>query len=143
MLRLGRLTGALDFKLVLIRRTHPAHLRAFSTSVNPKPSEGHFSEDLGTFGFARSPDGSMTMNDQRCPQQESGMEEFAPVGSMQLMAVPKRKVTPHRKGIRNGPKALKPAPLIMRCKSCGRVKLPHFFCCTGDKINEERDNSTK
>lgn len=143
MLRVGRLTRALDFRLSLIKCTYPADSRPFLTSVNPNPYEGHFSEDPGTFGFARSPDGSMAINDQRFQQQEPGLEEFAPVGSMQLMAVPKRKVTPHRKGIRNGPKALKPAPLIMRCKSCGRVKLPHFFCCTGDKINEERDNSAK
>jgi len=142
MLRLGRLTGALDFRVSLTRWTLPDS-SAISTSVNLDPSEGHFNEDLGTFGFARSPDGSMSINDQKCQLQESGMEEFSPVGFMQLMAVPKRKVTPHRKGIRNGPKALKPAPLIMRCKSCGRVKLPHFFCCTGDKINEGGENSAK
>lgn len=135
--------GALDFRPSLIKWKYPADSRAFLTSLNSNPYEGHFSEDMGTFGFARSPDGSMAINDQRFQQQESGLEEFDSVGSMQLMAVPKRKVTPHRKGIRNGPKALKPAPLIMRCKSCGRVKLPHFFCCTGDKINEERDNSAK
>ncbi|KAH0671552.1 hypothetical protein KY289_026045 [Solanum tuberosum] len=37
-------------------------------------------------------------------------------GSMELMAVPKKKVSPHKRGIRNGPKALKPVPVIMRCK---------------------------
>lgn len=63
-------------------------------------------------------------------------------GSMELMAVPKRKVfilsysyksyfilfkflssglstvqvSPHKRGIRNGPKALKPTPVIVRCK---------------------------
>ncbi|XP_020216180.1 uncharacterized protein LOC109799933 [Cajanus cajan] len=52
-------------------------------------------------------------------------------GSMELMAVPKRKVSPHKRGIRNGPKALKPIPVIVLCKSCGRVRLPHFFCCGG------------
>ncbi|KAL2520140.1 Ribosomal L32p protein family [Forsythia ovata] len=56
-------------------------------------------------------------------------------GSMKLMAVPKRKVSPHKRGIRNGPKALKPVPVIIRCKVCGRVKLPHFFCCSGIKPN--------
>ncbi|CAI9756187.1 unnamed protein product [Fraxinus pennsylvanica] len=56
-------------------------------------------------------------------------------GSMELMAVPKRKVSPHKRGIRNGPKALKPVPVIIRCKVCGRVKLPHFFCCSGIKPN--------
>ncbi|KAI7745515.1 hypothetical protein M8C21_019942 [Ambrosia artemisiifolia] len=51
--------------------------------------------------------------------------------SMDLMAVPKKKTSPHKRGIRNGPKALKPIPVIIRCKVCGRVKLPHFFCCSG------------
>ncbi|XP_073136540.1 uncharacterized protein [Henckelia pumila] len=56
-------------------------------------------------------------------------------GSMELMAVPKKKVSRHKRGIRNGPKALKPVPVIVRCKVCGRVKLPHFFCCSGMKPN--------
>ncbi|KAK5817676.1 uncharacterized protein LOC108467991 [Gossypium arboreum] len=64
-------------------------------------------------------------------------------GSMELMAVPKKKVSRHKRGIRNGPKALKPIPVIIRCKSCGRVKLPHFFCCSGDRgHNNERDDSS-
>ncbi|KAA8532955.1 hypothetical protein F0562_032928 [Nyssa sinensis] len=42
-------------------------------------------------------------------------------------------VSPHKRGIRNGPKALKPIRVIIRCKSCGRVKLPHFYCCSGDE----------
>ncbi|KZV33663.1 hypothetical protein F511_34179 [Dorcoceras hygrometricum] len=54
-------------------------------------------------------------------------------GSIELMAVPKKKVSKHKKGIRNGPKALKPVPVIVRCRVCGRVKLPHFFCCSGIK----------
>ncbi|XVF03297.1 hypothetical protein REPUB_Repub04eG0249000 [Reevesia pubescens] len=37
-------------------------------------------------------------------------------GSMELMAVPKKKVSRHKRGIRNGPKALKPIPVIIRCK---------------------------
>ncbi|KAF9674417.1 hypothetical protein SADUNF_Sadunf10G0125100 [Salix dunnii] len=41
---------------------------------------------------------------------------FSFSGSMELMAVPKRKVTPHKRGIRNGPKALKPTPVIICCK---------------------------
>ncbi|KAL8142316.1 hypothetical protein V2J09_015348 [Rumex salicifolius] len=52
-------------------------------------------------------------------------------GSMELMAVPKRKTSPHKRGIRNGPKALKPIPVIIRCLNCGRIKLPHFYCCGG------------
>ncbi|KAM5569520.1 hypothetical protein ABKV19_016840 [Rosa sericea] len=43
--------------------------------------------------------------------------------------------TPHKRGIRNGPKALKPVPVIIRCRSCGRVKLPHYYCCSGHRGN--------
>ncbi|CAH8390922.1 unnamed protein product [Eruca vesicaria subsp. sativa] len=64
-----------------------------------------------------------------------GLPDFAFSGSMDLMAVPKKKVSKHKRGIRNGPKALKPTPLIIRCRSCGRVKLPHFFCCSGERGN--------
>ncbi|CAH2066370.1 unnamed protein product [Thlaspi arvense] len=59
-----------------------------------------------------------------------GFPSFSSVGSMELMAVPKKKVSKHKRGIRNGPKALKPTPVIIRCRSCGRVKLPHFYCCS-------------
>ncbi|KAL8518661.1 hypothetical protein ACS0TY_009852 [Phlomoides rotata] len=62
-------------------------------------------------------------------------------GGMELMAVPKRKTTPHKRGIRNGPKALKPVPVIIHCKVCGRVKLPHFYCCSGIKQNPEENNN--
>ncbi|XP_065858025.1 uncharacterized protein [Euphorbia lathyris] len=62
-------------------------------------------------------------------------------GSMELMAVPKRKTTPHKRGIRNGPKALKPTPVIIRCRSCGRVKLPHFYCCSGDRGKTDEQNN--
>ncbi|KAJ1405237.1 Zinc-binding ribosomal protein [Sesbania bispinosa] len=62
---------------------------------------------------------------------EFSSPSFSFGGSMELMAVPKRKVSPHKRGIRNGPKALKPIPVIVLCKSCGRVRLPHFFCCGG------------
>ncbi|KAF8095741.1 hypothetical protein N665_0323s0009 [Sinapis alba] len=64
-----------------------------------------------------------------------GLPDFAFSGSMELMAVPKKKVSKHKRGIRNGPRALKPIPVIIRCRSCGRVKLPHFFCCSGERGN--------
>ncbi|KAL6194040.1 PREDICTED: uncharacterized protein LOC101298011 [Fragaria vesca subsp. vesca] len=64
-----------------------------------------------------------------------GFPSFTFGGSMELMAVPKRKTTPHKRGIRNGPKALKPVPVIIRCRSCGRVKLPHYYCCSGHRGN--------
>ncbi|XP_050374089.1 uncharacterized protein LOC126791657 [Argentina anserina] len=64
-----------------------------------------------------------------------GFPSFLFGGPMELMAVPKKKTTPHKRGIRNGPKALKPVPVIVRCRSCGRVKLPHYYCCSGHKGN--------
>eukprot|EP00262_Sarcandra_glabra_P011270 TRINITY_DN27082_c0_g1_i1.p1 TRINITY_DN27082_c0_g1~~TRINITY_DN27082_c0_g1_i1.p1 ORF type:complete len:117 (+),score=7.13 TRINITY_DN27082_c0_g1_i1:159-509(+) len=69
------------------------------------------------------------------PESGRGIE----VGSMELMAVPKKKVSRYKRGLRNGPKALKPIPVIIRCKSCGRVKLPHFYCCSGDRGTSERN----
>lgn len=63
-------------------------------------------------------------------------------GPMELMAVPKKKTSPHKRGIRNGPKALKPIPVIIRCKVCGRVKLPHFFCCSGLRDTDAPNGST-
>ncbi|XP_048318738.1 uncharacterized protein LOC107428956 isoform X2 [Ziziphus jujuba] len=68
---------------------------------------------------------------------EIGLPSHLYGGSMELMAVPKKKVSPHKRGIRNGPKALKPIPVIIRCKVCGRAKLPHFFCCSGDRGNTD------
>ncbi|XP_043694964.1 uncharacterized protein LOC122645698 [Telopea speciosissima] len=68
---------------------------------------------------------------------------FSSGGCMEVMAVPKKKVSPPKRGIRNGPKALKPIPVIIRCKSCGRVKLPHFYCCSGIRGQAgERSDST-
>ncbi|OAY62785.1 uncharacterized protein LOC109712744 [Ananas comosus] len=67
------------------------------------------------------------------PSMAPSVPRFAFGASMDLMAVPKKKVSRHKKGLRNGPKALKPVPVIIRCKSCGRVKLPHFYCCSGDR----------
>ncbi|KAF0926043.1 hypothetical protein E2562_020725 [Oryza meyeriana var. granulata] len=61
--------------------------------------------------------------------------------AMELMAVPKKKVSKYKKGLRNGPKALKPVPVIVRCKCCGRVKLPHFYCCSGERGNPGSESS--
>ncbi|XP_054825110.1 uncharacterized protein LOC129322764 isoform X2 [Prosopis cineraria] len=49
---------------------------------------------------------------------EFSFPSFSFAGSMELMAVPKKKVSPHKRGIRNGPKALKPIPVIVRCRFC-------------------------
>ncbi|XP_072989664.1 uncharacterized protein [Typha latifolia] len=67
------------------------------------------------------------------PMEVPSLPRFAFGASMELMAVPKKKVSRHKRGLRNGPKALKPVPVIVRCRSCGRVKLPHFYCCSGDR----------
>ncbi|TVU31001.1 hypothetical protein EJB05_22663 [Eragrostis curvula] len=61
--------------------------------------------------------------------------------AMELMAVPKKKVSKYKKGLRNGPKALKPVPVIVRCRCCGRVKLPHFYCCSGERGNPDSSSS--
>ncbi|KAL6883457.1 hypothetical protein ACP4OV_010871 [Aristida adscensionis] len=73
--------------------------------------------------------------------------------AMELMAVPKKKVSKYKKGLRNGPKALKPVPVIVRCRGrhvpllnimrrcCGRVKLPHFYCCSGERGNPDSSSS--
>ncbi|OEL28976.1 hypothetical protein BAE44_0010000 [Dichanthelium oligosanthes] len=101
--------------------------------------------------------------------------------AMDLMAVPKKKVSKYKKGLRNGPKALKPVPVIVRCslghwwktigpvllkkeitkfiflfvpflhyaaavylvpcRCCGRVKLPHFYCCSGERGNPDSSSS--
>ncbi|XP_062149891.1 uncharacterized protein LOC133858437 isoform X2 [Alnus glutinosa] len=59
--------------------------------------------------------------DQNCDDNNNnigfglGFSNFPYGGSMELMAVPKKKTSPHKRGIRNGPKALKPIPVIMRC----------------------------
>nr|XP_043612995.1 uncharacterized protein LOC122584968 [Erigeron canadensis] len=73
---------------------------------------------------------------------EFGSGSYLGIGSMELMAVPKKKTSPHKRGIRNGPKALKPIPVIIRCKACGRVKLPHFFCCSGLRHTDGQNGST-
>ncbi|KAK9104522.1 hypothetical protein Scep_021366 [Stephania cephalantha] len=48
--------------------------------------------------------------------QKIEVPTFSFGGSMELMAVPKKKVSKHKKGIRNGPRALKPIPVIIRCR---------------------------
>ncbi|KAF7836514.1 ribosomal protein L32-like [Senna tora] len=78
---------------------------------------------------------------------ELSFPSFSFGGSMELMGggvCPKKKVSRHKRGIRNGPKALKPVPVIVRCRGCGRVKLPHFFCCSGkiSSSGEQNDGST-
>ncbi len=43
------------------------------------------------------------------------------------MAVPKRKTTPSRRGMRRAHDALKPTSSA-ECGNCGELKLPHHVC---------------
>lgn len=43
------------------------------------------------------------------------------------MAVPKRKVSPSRRGMRRAHDSLK-APAFQECPNCGELKLPHNMC---------------
>lgn len=49
-------------------------------------------------------------------------------GEMELTAVPKRKVTPSRKGKRNQFKRIRFVGEAVRCADCGKVKKPHVYC---------------
>ncbi|RYR64451.1 hypothetical protein Ahy_A03g010560 isoform B [Arachis hypogaea] len=53
-------------------------------------------------------------------------------GSLELMAVPKKKISKHKRGIRNGPKALKPTPVIVLCNEqlCGVVAVSSVHTST-------------
>ncbi|KAH9322460.1 hypothetical protein KI387_017099, partial [Taxus chinensis] len=114
MVRVGRVVRGLEHRLWQTRGNHVATSGSFSRAID-STFENQGVEDLGTFGYAISPWGSMAMEQNEIYLQDLGMEGLASAGSMQLMAVPKRKVTHSRKRIRNAPKALKPSPLIMRC----------------------------
>ncbi|KAK1284629.1 hypothetical protein QJS10_CPB21g00586 [Acorus calamus] len=103
----------------------------FSSSASPSPLEG-----LSLIGSPSSPGAPRPV----LPESDPGFTFFR--GSMELMAVPKTKISPHKRRLRNGPKALKPVPVIIRCKSCGAVKLPHFYCCSGDRGNSGKNDST-
>ncbi|KAK9814508.1 hypothetical protein WJX72_007063 [[Myrmecia] bisecta] len=41
------------------------------------------------------------------------------------MAAPKRKTTPHRKGLRNMHNKLKWTPVVAQCSVCQRIMAPH------------------
>ena len=43
------------------------------------------------------------------------------------MAVPKRKTTPSKRGMRRSPDALK-AEAFQECPNCGELKRPHHMC---------------
>lgn len=58
------------------------------------------------------------------------------------MAVPKRKVTPSRKGKRNQFKRIKFIGSVMRCMDCGRAKRPHIYCRRCSKDIYDNDMGT-
>ena len=55
------------------------------------------------------------------------------------MAVPKRKVSPSRKGKRNQFRRIKFVGQAVRCRDCGKVKMPHVYCdrCSANVYEEE------
>ncbi|XP_074276138.1 uncharacterized protein LOC141599913 [Silene latifolia] len=99
-----------------------------------------------SFNYSIQPISSPTLS---IPEPDTAFRPELPafsshLGSMDLMAVPKKKISKYKRGLRNGPKALKPTPVIVRCKCCGRVKLQHFYCCSGrrDDDSGERNDAT-
>mmetsp|Transcript_37082 Transcript_37082/g.66361 ORF Transcript_37082/g.66361 Transcript_37082/m.66361 type:complete len:136 (-) Transcript_37082:106-513(-) len=59
------------------------------------------------------------------PPPSSGSPPTAPHDVFDLMAVPKRKVTPARKGMRSTHKHWKAIPMVAQCSMCGRVMKQH------------------
>jgi len=57
----------------------------------------------------------------------AGMLPGALAGSVRWMAVPKRKTSPHRRGLRRRHQQLKPRAEVARC-GCGQVLLAHQMC---------------
>lgn len=70
------------------------------------------------------------------PAHSAGAVEF------ELCAVPKRRVTPSRKGLRSGNRKLKlsrAAPRVLyKCTGCGRLRLPHHVCYYCIKMNAKQ-----
>nr|ADR71288.1 50S ribosomal protein L32pA [Hevea brasiliensis] len=137
-LRIGMLktaVGKYGCTLSLLRWAHIASM--------PSPLDGSLQRttappDMVLPEFDTNPD---NVNSSYRNNLEFGFPSFSFGGSIEVMAVPKKKVSPHKRGIRNGPKALKPTPVIIRCRSCGRIKLPHFYCCSGDRGKAGEQNN--
>ncbi|CAI5517512.1 unnamed protein product [Closterium sp. Naga37s-1] len=131
-----RLTSPCDLRACL-----GAFYRAFSTSIpsaHPFPSPHGLPHGPSCAASSRSDQPTLPCTAYDVEQQGSAAEPLihpaVPVASgpsvlspshsrmtpddanrFEVMAVPKRKVTPSRKGIRNGPKALKAVPVVVRC----------------------------
>ena len=53
------------------------------------------------------------------------------------MAVPKRKTTPSRRGMRRSHHALNKSSM-MECDNCGELKLPHHICSACGFITKKK-----
>lgn len=76
-------------------------------------------------------------------QERLGFPSAFPPDTLLELAVPKRKVTPSRKGIRSTGKHLRFAPVVAKCASCGKVKRIHGQCpfCFGGPSGAEPTGS--
>jgi large subunit ribosomal protein L32 len=80
-------------------------------------------------GFFRAKDGSSSfpeVPDVSKPEKAGSVWE-----AYRLMAVPKRKISPSRNGLRFQHKWLKPAFGLIKCKGCGKVTTRHKYCNCG------------
>ncbi|KAL9311204.1 putative ribosomal protein L32p [Arabidopsis thaliana] len=131
--------AAADFRRILESRCF-SYVAAISPPLDSAIDRSTASPPLVLPEFYNYQDQSDSIIDEN--NFRFGFLSFSFGGSMELMAVPKKKISKHKRGIRNGPKSLKPTPVIIRCRSCGRVKLPHFYCCSGERaIPDEQSNS--
>ncbi|CAE5963560.1 unnamed protein product [Arabidopsis arenosa] len=139
-LRLTTLKRAVVESRRIIESRSFSHVSAISPPLNGAIDRSTASPPLDLPEFYQ--DQSDSYNDENNFRFGFPSPSFSFGGCMELMAVPKKKISKHKRGIRNGPKALKPTPVIIRCRSCGRVKLPHFYCCSGEReIPDEQSNS--
>lgn len=110
--------------------------RALTTTTTSRPSSdsttGSFS---GAFVAARP--GTIFAPPSRGALPED--DARAPASPFALMAVPKRKVSPSRKGKRNQFRRIKFVGQAVRCRDCGKVKMPHVYCdrCSANVYEEE------
>ncbi len=89
----------------------------------------------GAAGTPLPPQAAALLFAQPPAGEEARLPSALPHEELLLMAVPKRKVTPSRKGIRTTGKHLRFVPVVSRCATCGRVKQQHWHCphCMGGR----------
>ncbi|GBG84679.1 hypothetical protein CBR_g39054 [Chara braunii] len=64
------------------------------------------------------------------PPPPAGPQPGRPSSSLDVMSVQK---TSGKKGWK-AQKSIKAAPVVIKCKGCGRIKLPQFYCCGAPKL---------